>query len=56
LLAVVAASPGTISVEGTYTMLKGAKRAIRRYRIPATLAVLFSDAAAMWFVIFIPPD
>jgi hypothetical protein len=38
LLTVVAASPGTIRVEGTYIMPKIANGAITRYRNPATLA------------------
>src|SRR6266511_501098 len=60
LWAVVAASPGTTSVEGTYIMPNGAKTAIMRIRSPTSLAVLWIACdirriglAGVCFVVFV---
>src|SRR5215210_5019645 len=50
LLAVVAASPGTMNMEEMYRMLKVASRAINRYRNPASLAVFWIEFILRSFV------
>jgi hypothetical protein len=50
LLAVVAASPGTMRVEGRYKMLKGDNIAINSIRNPASLAVFFIEVMVISFV------
>jgi hypothetical protein len=51
LLAVAVASPGTISVEGTYIMQKGPAMSIIRNRTPVILAVFLIEFA--FFVVVI---
>src|SRR5215210_5664227 len=51
LLAVVAASPGTMRTEGTYTRPKAPNTATSRYRNPATLAVSLIALASSSLVI-----
>jgi hypothetical protein len=50
LLAVVAASPGTMRVEGRYKMLKGDSTAINSIRNPASLALFLIEVIALSFV------
>jgi hypothetical protein len=50
LLAVAAASPDTISLEGTY-MAKIPSGTTNRYRNPASLAIKRGDDSGVWVVI-----
>ena len=51
LLAVVAASPDTIRLEGTYIKVKIPSGTVNRYRIPASLAMIRGDVWALRVVI-----
>jgi len=54
LLAVIAASPGTIIMEGIYNMPKNPNGAISRYRNPATLAILLGFIFSLIVIVFSP--
>jgi hypothetical protein len=51
LLAVVAASPDTIRLEGTYRKVKTPSGTVNRYRNPASLAITRGDIWSVRVVI-----